>query len=427
MKPKKSKNILSEEKKYFSNCNLLKISTDGRLISINEKYLAIAHKTSGVINIVNSNESRDLSKEDVNNLISINDKSNILDIEFSPFDNDILAYANENNSVIISKITKEDKKINLNNFDIFQKHKNKVNFVNFNPVASNIMSSGTLFGNVCIWDSNKLEEIYKELPKLNNYLTSLLWSPNGKSIGITTKKGFFNIFDIRENKYIIQNKINGFSEEKVFFNWIDNNNIVVLGHNEKKERIMSLFDIRKQAQNERIKEFFNIKIDSGNADAIPLVNPEMKLIYVIGKDSTKIRMFDYLKLKVEKLTHEINVKETNAYSIIYPRKSLNKNMREIDKIIRCSKNNNIFYINIKIPEKNSQFEENLYTENQGGAPLYTCDKWKDIIEGKIQDENIDDNDEDMSQKNIINTKNTKEDNVINNFEKEINIPRRKTL
>ena len=42
MSNKKSKKIISEEKKYISNCNFSKIQTEGRLISINEKYLAIA-------------------------------------------------------------------------------------------------------------------------------------------------------------------------------------------------------------------------------------------------------------------------------------------------------------------------------------------------------------------------------------------------
>ena len=277
MSNKKSKKIVSEEKKYISDCNFSKIKTDGRLISINEKYLAIAQNSPDVINIIDSNDLNNLSK---NNMISTNDKSNILDMEFSPFDSNILAYSNENSSVIICKIDENDKKITLSSFDTFQKHQNKVNMVSFNPVASNIMSSGTLFGEVYIWDSTNLKEIYRELPKTRFNLTSLLWAPDGKSLGSSTKKGFLNIFDIRENKYYIQNQIEGFSDnmsEKMYFNWIDSNNIVALGRNKKKERIMCLFDIRKQVQNQKIKGYSSIMIDYVEADCIPFVNHELKL------------------------------------------------------------------------------------------------------------------------------------------------------
>ena len=240
MEPKSSKIILSKEKDFYLNCNLLQTSTEGRLIAINEKNLALANKSSGQINIVDSNSKERLKKE---NLISIDNKR-ILDMEFSPFDNNILAYVNENNSVIISKFVEEKERI-TSSFDEFKSQKKRLNFVNFNPVASNIMCSGTIFGHIDIWDSTNLKVIYRETPKLSNNLMFLLWSPNGNSIGSTTfRKSFFNIFDIRENKYIIQNQIDKFSESrKIYFNWIDDTNIVALSHNDKKKRIMILFDI----------------------------------------------------------------------------------------------------------------------------------------------------------------------------------------
>ena len=414
MSNKKLKNIVSEEKKQISNCDFSKIKTDGRLISINEKYLAIAQNSPGVINIIDSNDLNNLSK---NNMISTNDKSNILDMEFSPFDSNILAYSTENKSVIISKIDEKDKKITLSSFDTFQRHQKKVNMVSFNPVASNIMSSGTLYGEVYIWDSTNLKEIYRELPKTSQNLTSLLWAPDGKSIGISTKKGVLNIFDIRENKYYIQNQIEGFSDsttDKIYFNWIDSNNIVALGHNKKKERIMCLFDIRKQVQNRKIKGYSSIKIDNAKADCIPFVNHELKLIYAVGKDTSKINICDYSSSNLEKLTHQINVQESNVYSVMYPRKFLDKKKHEIDRIVRSNKDsNNIYYVTIKIPEKNSGFDGDLYPKNESGRPLYTEKIWKEIIEGKIKDKIINNDKEDNDDKVKVKDEEKKEQKFLN--------------
>ena len=88
--------------------------------------------------------------------------------------------------------------------------------------------------------------------------------------------------------------------EKMYFNWIDSNNIVALGRNKKKERIMCLFDIRKQVQNQKIKGYSSIMIDYVEADCIPFVNHELKLIYAVGKDKFKINICDYSSSNLEK-------------------------------------------------------------------------------------------------------------------------------
>ena len=69
----------------------------------------MAWKSIGELNIVKSNNIPvNLSS---NSSISLIEKSNILDIEFSPFENNILSFGSENKSVYIIKIKEENKKI----------------------------------------------------------------------------------------------------------------------------------------------------------------------------------------------------------------------------------------------------------------------------------------------------------------------------
>ena len=90
----------------------------------------------------------------------------------------------------------------------YKKHKNKVNFIKFNPVASNIMCSSTLFREVHIWDSIKFETCI-QLPECKYNPTSIHWSQDGNLIGISTKKEFLNIFDSRQkNIYLKNNSMN---------------------------------------------------------------------------------------------------------------------------------------------------------------------------------------------------------------------------
>ena len=147
----------SEKKDYFTDCFLSRGLTEGRLIAVNDKYLAVASIPLGSMKLVDSNNPINMSKaEDF-----IVENSNILDMEFSPFDNNILCHSNDNNNVIISTITEE----NENNMNIssntYKRHVKKVNFVNFNPIASNIMCSSTSYGELHVWDSNQFKTLTK--------------------------------------------------------------------------------------------------------------------------------------------------------------------------------------------------------------------------------------------------------------------------
>ena len=365
----KSKHIVGNESNVFTNCNLSTTSANGRLISINEIYLAMAGNPKGEINLFKSNNNIPPNLRN-NSTISL-EKSNILDFEFSPFENNILSFGNENKSVYIIKIKEENKKIILDSSMKYQKHKNKVNFVKFNPVASNIICSSTTFGEVNIWDSIKFEPCIK-FPEFKGYPTSVYWAPDGNLVGISTKKKFFNIFDTRQKKCILEKQFNEFNG-KLVFDWIDSNIIVALGPNNKNERIVGLFDIRNQ--NKELNSYSHKVIDKESSSAIPLVDKELKFIYTVGKDKTPINIYEYSGSDL-KMIYSYPVSQSNQFSVLYPRKYLDKKNFEIDRIIRSDKN--IDYISFKIPK-----EEILYPDEESGKPLMSCKEW---IEGKRMDQ-----------------------------------------
>ena len=82
------KNISANIKNCFPNCFLSEEQTEGRLISVNEKYLAMSWKANGLIVLVDSSKSKDIK---TNSLYLKGNDSQILDLEFSSFYNNILA------------------------------------------------------------------------------------------------------------------------------------------------------------------------------------------------------------------------------------------------------------------------------------------------------------------------------------------------
>ena len=354
-----------EKKEHFSNCFLNSTATDGRLMAFNDKYLALAYIGKGNIKILDFSKPINL----INNYSTIKlEEPNILDMEFSPFDSNLLCFSNDNSNVFLSKITyKTSNEIELNS-KVYKGHKKKVNFINFNPIASNIMVSGTSYGDIHIWESKEFKT-YMQF-KLSYNPNSLLWSPHGDLIGITTKNKFLTIYDPRNRKAVFQEQIsNNWLITK--FAWLDNNSVATVSINSDNKKVLSLLDIRKY--NENNNYFSELEINQYTTLTIPYVNPELKLIYCVGKDESAIKIFDYCTGSL-KTNNEFKASEANNCSVFLNRQYLNKSKMEVDRFARYTKNRNIFYVSFNlIPGQN--FDGILYPDTEFAKPQMDSNDW----------------------------------------------------
>ena len=194
-----------EYEKKFTSCPSLSFFSGRRFLAINDKYLAVLLDKKGKINIAETNKPRNLSYG--NYMIIEGLDKNILDLEFSPFDSNILAFSNDNKSVNLTRINNEENKFGCQTFS-YLKHTNEaISFVNFNPIALNIMCSCSLKGELHVWDSNKLENLFE--CNIQNNPFEISWNPDGSLIGISTKKknSFIMILEIKKFLLLLSNHI----------------------------------------------------------------------------------------------------------------------------------------------------------------------------------------------------------------------------
>ena len=175
-----------EEINISSGLHLNKYIVDGQPMTINKKYLVISHNNDGEINIYDS--SKPYKIKNIQNNIKINDNNyKILDIEFSPFNDNILALAYENKNAILWKIPEGNLDKNITKgFQIQEKHNNKVNYITFNPVVDNLLCSGSLDNEIHIWNIDKGDNCIKFKSDENPSMIS--WNSDGDLIGVTSKK-----------------------------------------------------------------------------------------------------------------------------------------------------------------------------------------------------------------------------------------------
>ena len=239
-----------EMSKYFSNCDLSQESTEGRLIAVNDKFLAYSWKNGEIIIADSSNPSN--IKNDIPH---IKGNGKIFDLEFSPFYNNILSSCysyNSNNFVSIWKIPENGIKENLaQEFIKYKDHTKKICFINFNPVIEDLICSGAITGEIHAWNW-KTGKNCASL-KADDTPTFVSWNPNGSLIGVSTKKRNINIFDLRQ-KNMIHNQIINETMNNSKFVWINNQGLANIDWTKNKTKELKLWDIRKLDKNYSAKK-----------------------------------------------------------------------------------------------------------------------------------------------------------------------------
>ena len=361
MSASKLKKIQGKElKNCFTNCKLSKTITDGRLMAINDQYLALAWDTPGLINMVDSGNPCNLNK--YYNLFSIED-SYILDMEFSPFDSNILSFSNENKNIYVAKMTGN----NEIDSGCYKSHSSKVFFINFNPVASNVVCSSTLFGEIHIWDtvSFKRQLEYKFLYNIN----SILWNPNGSLLGISTSNKLLTIIDPRDNTMIFERQITE-TNLKTKFLWLDELSFASIGKKNDKKLYLEIYDIRNSNANPVTSK----ELDSNSSYLTPFIDPELKIIYIIEKDDCYTKLYDYSSGKLQNYGNYKST-EINNFSIQLSRKYLDKGTHEIDRFARYTKSNKIYYVSFILNEGNMDYNELYYPNEESKYPQMTYEEW----------------------------------------------------
>ena len=200
-----------KERKFFTGCFLSENPTGGRLMAVNGQFLAMAWKDKGKIVIVNSLNPKYIQPDSP---YFLRNNSNILDLEFSPFNNNILASGYSDKSVLLWKIPKEGLIKNIKDENtIYNQHINKINYINFNPIASDVICSSTIKGEIHIWSVEKRDNF---IEFKSDFPTIVSWNQNGNLIGATTKNNNINIFDPRNKDNILKKKITESSRQSKF-------------------------------------------------------------------------------------------------------------------------------------------------------------------------------------------------------------------
>ena len=343
-------------KEKFTNCCLGNPNLSNRLIAVNKKYLAmIWDDYRKIIVIDSSSKSTKLDQQ----FPSLYSQYNALDLEFSPFNDNLLA-SSTYSSVLLWRIPQNGltNDLIIKEEGEYKNHVNKVFYINHNPVVSDLICSGSFAGEIHVWNQKTLQS-YNEI-QLKQNPTNVYWNPNGSLIGVSTKEKLMNIIDPR-NKGICSQKQLTKNYNPPKFVWADND-LFLTTDSFGRNTSLKLWDIRNN-----ISEVENLSIEYCSNNTL-LSDLESKLLYIVEKEKKDIHVYSYTQSKLKKMTSFLS-EEKALCSVLFDRKSLDFKNYEIDRLARYNSNKTIYYVSFKM---NRRYK---YPSKTNREKVLTYDEW----------------------------------------------------
>mmetsp|Transcript_49695 Transcript_49695/g.153472 ORF Transcript_49695/g.153472 Transcript_49695/m.153472 type:complete len:460 (-) Transcript_49695:81-1460(-) len=312
----------------------------------------------------------------------------ILDFEFNPFDDNMVASASEDMTIKLWKIPDDGMKQHMReSLASLDGHGKKVSFCTFNPTAGNIMAS-TSFDLTCkIWNLAEQEEAFS-LP-VPDQVMSLKWNYNGSLLASTCKDKKLRIIDPRDGKIAHDLKIHdGAKASKV--EWLGSTSstdecykLVSTGFSQQAERQIGIWDMRKFSTESEVEPLEMLTLDQGTGALYPFFDPGTQMLFIAGKGDANVRYFE--AVPTEPYLHFIDDFRSGTTPqkgfCFFPKRCVDTTKHEVMRGLKLE-TTAVIPISFKVPRKSEAFQEDIFPDCPAGVPAMAAEEWVSTTEAR---------------------------------------------
>ncbi|BHF63646.1 Coronin-1C [Sparganum proliferum] len=294
----------------------------------------------------------------------------VLDIKWSPFDDDMIASASEDCTIKIWRIPnggipKESLREPLTTL---AGHQRRVNLIIWHPTAEHVLVSAGADNMIFVWDiKNPVPLRSVELP---NIATSLSFNKNGSRLAVCCKDGLTRIIDPRKGKTLESGTCHeGKKPQQCIF--LSDNRVFTTGFSRMSERQLALWDA-----NDLSKCLWKQELDTSNGVLFPFYDPDCQLIYICGKGDSTVRYFEYVpeEGQVYFLSRYDSSDPQRGFAFM-PKLGLNTHINEIARLYKLHNKNWCEVIPFTVPRKAALFQDDLYPDTAAPVPALSAEAW----------------------------------------------------
>ncbi|KAF9896736.1 Coronin-like protein crn1, partial [Lobosporangium transversale] len=291
----------------------------------------------------------------------------VLDTDFSPFNDHLIASCAEDSKVFIYTIPEELGEEDIEPVVRLTTHGRKVGQVLFNPVAENVLLSASTDLTMKLWDVEKGME-KQEITGHLEIIQSVAWNYNGTLVATTCRDKKLRVFDVRSNKIIMQgDSHSGIKGSRAV--WMgDTGRIATTGFSKMSDRQINIWDTASFDQPLRSNN-----LDTSSGVIMPFYDIDSNMLYLAGKGDGNIRYYEYENDELYSLS-EFGSNVPQRGLGFMPKRALNINDCEIARAYKVS-NGMVEPISFTVPRKSDSFQADLFPDCIGDEPALTADAW----------------------------------------------------
>jgi len=299
-------------------------------------------------------------------------KGPVLDIDFNPFNDSLVASASEDCYVKIWGIPEGGLKGPMSDpLQTLSGHKRKVGTVQFNPVANNILASTSTDFSVKIWDIEKGSNVFSLDAAHTDIINSADWNSNGSLIATSCKDKKIRVVDPRANT--VAGEAEGHQGIKgTRAIWLGTKEkILSCGFTKTSERELCLWDPKDMS-----KPLLRQQVDSASGLLMPFYDNDTSVLFIAGKGDGNIRYYEVVDEApyIHYLT-EFKSNTPQRGMCMLPKRSVNVSDCEIVRLLKVSVKM-VEPISFQVPRKSDIFQDDIFPDCFAGEPALTSAEWQ---------------------------------------------------
>jgi len=370
VRPSKYRHVFgtpSKPEECYQDLRVTRSAWDANFIKANTKFFAVAWEGGGGPLAV-------LKHEDVGKISQVNPpllaahKRPVLDFDFHPFNEHLIASVSEDANVMIWQIPEGGVTKQISDpVQVLAGHKRNVGTANFNPVADHILATSSNDLTVKLWDVEKGTNVVN-VEGHTDIIHSVDWNYDGSQLATSCHDKKLRIFDPRQlpiGLEIICHQ--GAKASRVC--WL-NNKVFTIGFSKAIDREFNIWDPRSLGE-----PIAHLNIDTSSGGIMPFYDRDTTVLYLAGKGDGNIRYYEIVEEApyFHYLTEFKSATPQKGMAFL-PKRSLNVNECEIARALKLH-TNKVEPISFRVPRKSEDFATDLFPDAFAGEPALTPDKW----------------------------------------------------
>ncbi|XP_075760691.1 coronin-6 isoform X3 [Pelodiscus sinensis] len=295
----------------------------------------------------------------------------VLDIDWCPHNDNVIASASEDTTVMVWQIPDYVPTRNMTEPIVtLEGHSKRVGILTWHPTARNVLLSAGGDNLLILWNVGTGEMLLTLADLHSDLIYSVCWNHNGSLLVTACKDKHVRVVDPRQRQVVAEKAKPHDGARPIRAIFMADGKICTTGFSKMSERQLALWDLKNFEEPIALQE-----MDTSNGVLLPFYDPDSNIVYLCGKGDSSIRYFEITgEAPYVHYLSTYSSKEPQRGMGFMPKRGLDVSKCEIARFFKLHERK-CEPIVMTVPRKSDLFQDDLYPDTPGPEPALEAEEW----------------------------------------------------